>query len=91
MKAGLVFVLVAATRVTAQEIDTVNFKSSRSHGSLADRAESDAESDRPVGVSGQCGKRECHFPTATFRRDRAACRILTPESLICAMPPSSAV
>ena len=30
-------------RVAAQEIDTVNFKGSRSHGSLADRAESDAE------------------------------------------------
>lgn len=40
---GVVLALVAAVRVAAQEIDTVNFKGSRSQGSLADRAESDVE------------------------------------------------
>jgi hypothetical protein len=43
MTAGLVLALVAAMHVAAQEIDTVNFKGSRSHYSLADRAESNAE------------------------------------------------
>ena len=48
------------------------------------RDEADARGDHPVAVW-TC-KRERHFPTATFRRERAACRIRTPESLICAMP-----
>ena len=46
------------------------------------------EGDRPVAVARDGGDRS---PTATFRSARAACRIRTPESLICAMPPSSAV
>ena len=52
--------------------------------------ELDGERDRPVGVVGH-RERQRHLPTATFRSARAECRIRTPESLICAMPPSSAV
>ena len=52
------------------------------------RGEADHEGDLPVAL-GRHEKR--HFPTATFRSARAACRILTPESLIRATPLSSAV
>ena len=54
------------------------------------RDEADDERDRPVAVPGDA-RRAVTCPTATFRSARAACRIRTPESLIRAMPPSSAV
>src|SRR5205085_7678578 len=63
-------------------------KHDEQRGDRERRDEPDHERDAPQGVDGGC---ERHFPTATFRSARAACRIRTPESLILAMPPSSAV
>ena len=50
--------------------------------------QADPQGDRPVGAAGD---EQRHLPTATFRSARAECRMRTPESLIRAIPGSSAV
>src|SRR5581483_11893497 len=54
------------------------------------RDQSDDQRDRPRAMVGESGGRD-HFPTATLRSARAEWRILTPESLIRGIPPSSVV
>src|SRR5205823_9087268 len=59
----------------------------RGHGERDD--DSNDQRDSPGAVVGE--RQGDHFPTATFLSARAAWRILTPESLIRAIPASSVV